>query len=104
MSIYEKRRRIIQNQALILALAIICNFLTFPIIPGIIVFLYATIPQIFVPVFIGGWFALLVFTICIDSYALYRRWKERHGYGEETDYGQKNGRKQEKHGADKGLF
>lgn len=103
-SIYDKHRHIIHNQTLIVALAIFSNFLSFPIIPAIILYLYSSIPQIFVPVVLIGWGILLVFTASIDCYIAYQKWKERHSYEEETDFNQRSRRKEEKHASDNVIY
>jgi len=99
MSIYDKRRRIIQNQTLILFLVILTNYLTFPIIPGIILLLYQHIPYFAVYILII-WVNLACFTLSIDLHYLYQKWETQKGYGNETDYNQKTGRKEEKHAVD----
>jgi len=99
-ALYGKPRRIIHNQTLILVLAILCNFVSFPIAPAIIFYLYKIIPEVFVPVVLIGWGALAAFFISIDCYVVYQKWKEKHGYEDETDFNRKTRQKEEKHARD----
>lgn len=110
MSMYEKRRRIIHNQGLILILAMLCNVLTFPVSPAVFGLLLKNAPVVSIPV-VGNvsvlwvvWFVAFSVMNCVDACILYNAWKIRHGYEDETDFNQKARRKEEKHGSEKSFY